>query len=229
MEKIWEDKEFHGDVSFFKNVVIRLGSLVIKGLTMIGAFVLTGDMTMVGDIALTGSIVLNDVGISREGAGSLQINSGVFDTLRDLTLRTFYASTINVSTLVALYTHNTAQSVTPDDSQTALNQILEGVTAVDVQAVTNDVNDFIVLPLLANVPVGHTVKISCNAGTAFELRTPAFSQEKINTVDSDGDTSEYLCTDTELITATKVSEADGWVATAQTALGAIATAVIPDA
>ena len=229
MEKIWEDKEFHGDVSFFKNVVIRLGSLVIKGLTMIGAFVLTGDMTMVGDIALTGSIVLNDVGISREGAGSLQINSGVFDTLRDLTLRTFYATTINVSTLVSAYTHNTAESVTPDDSQTSLNQISEGVTAVDVQAVTNDVNDFIVLPLLANVPLGHTIKIACNAGGAFELRTPASSQEKINTVDSDGVTKEYLCTDTEMITITSMGETDGWVATALSALGAVVVAVVPDA
>lgn len=121
----------------------------------------------------------------------------------------------------------TAQAVTPDDAQGAGNSIQAGKTSVDVGAVTNDADDFIVLPSLADVQVGHTIKIACNAGTNFELRTPASSGEKINTVDCDG-TQEYLCTDTEVVTVTKVSATDGWVATGQTALGAIATAVIPD-
>lgn len=121
----------------------------------------------------------------------------------------------------------TAQAVTPDSAQGAGNSIQAGKTSVDVGAVTTDANDFIVLPSLADVPVGHTIKISCNAGTNFELRTPASSNEKINTQDCDG-TKEYLCTDTEVVTVTKVSDTDGWVATGQTALGAIATAVVPD-
>lgn len=121
----------------------------------------------------------------------------------------------------------TEQSVTPDDAQGSGNSIQAGKTAVDVGAVTNDANDFIVLPSLADVPVGHTIRIACNAGGNFELRTPASSGEKINTVDCDG-TAEYLCTDTQTVTITKVSATDGWVATGLTALGAVATAVVPD-
>lgn len=121
----------------------------------------------------------------------------------------------------------TSQEVTPDASQGTGNTITPGVCSVTVNAVTTDANDFIVLPELSTVPNGHTIKILCNAGGGFELRTPASSGEKINTVDCDG-TQEYACTDTETITCTKVSDTDGWVATAQTALGAIATAVVPD-
>lgn len=120
-----------------------------------------------------------------------------------------------------------AQSVTPNTDSGTASTIKAGVRAVDVGAVTNDANDWVVLPSLADVTVGHTIKIACNAGGNFELRTPATSGEKINTVDCDG-TQEYLCTDTEMLTVTKVSDTDGWVATAQTALGAIATAVVPD-
>lgn len=120
-----------------------------------------------------------------------------------------------------------AQSVTPNNDSGAASTINAGVTAVDVGAVTNDANDWIVLPALADVPVGHTIAIACNAGGNFEMRTPATSGEKINTVDCDG-TQEYLCTDTELIYVTKVSATDGWVASARTALGAVATAVVPD-
>lgn len=134
---------------------------------------------------------------------------------------------INSGGVVVAKQLSTAQSVTPDDSEGTGNTILAGIINVDVGAVTNDANDFIVLPSLADVPVGHTIKIACNAGTNFELRTPASSGEKINTVDCDG-TQEYLCTDTEMVTCTKVSDTDGWVATGQTALGAIATAVVPD-
>lgn len=121
----------------------------------------------------------------------------------------------------------TAQAVTPDSSQGAGNSIQAGKTSVDVGAVTTDANDFIVLPSLADVPVGHTIKIACNAGTNFELRTPASSNEKINTVDSDG-TQEALCTDTDTVVCTKVSATDGWTCTSFTALGGVRTAVIPD-
>lgn len=119
-----------------------------------------------------------------------------------------------------------ATNVTP--SATGLtNAIPPTVKVVEVQAVTNNANDWITLPSLADVPNGHEITILCNAGTAFELRTPASSNEKINTVDSDG-TQEYLCTDTEVIKVVKVSDTDGWMAHAYTALGAVATAVVPD-
>jgi hypothetical protein len=121
----------------------------------------------------------------------------------------------------------TAQALTPNNDSGAASTISEGVTAVDVGAVTTDANDWIVLPTVANVPVGHQIRIACNAGTNFELRTPAASGEKINTVDSDG-TQEYLCVDAEVVVVTKVSDTDGWAAYDIPALGGVGTATIPD-
>jgi stage V sporulation protein SpoVS len=121
-----------------------------------------------------------------------------------------------------------AVDVTPDDSESALNTIPAGAIHVDVQAVTNDANDFIVLPALANVPVGHEITILCNAGGNFELRTPADSDEEINSENCDG-TKEYLCTDTEVLKVIKISDAIGWMAHAYSAIGAVVTAVVPDA
>lgn len=120
-----------------------------------------------------------------------------------------------------------AQSVTPNNDSGTASTIEDGAVHVDVGAVTNDANDWIVLPSLANVPVGHQIIIACNAGTNFELRTPASSGEKINTVDSDG-TQEYLCVDTEVVVVTKVSDTDGWSAYDIPALGGVGTATVPD-
>lgn len=123
--------------------------------------------------------------------------------------------------------HLGVQTVTADDSENGLNTILVGANQVAVGGVTNGATDFIVMPALANVPIGHTIKIACNAGSNFELRTPAASGEKINNVDSDG-TQEYLCTDTDTVRIWKVSDTDGWAAQSITILGAVRTAVIPD-
>jgi hypothetical protein len=120
---------------------------------------------------------------------------------------------------------STALSLTPDAVSGAA--ITVGVTNVDVGAVTTDANDWIVLPAIANVPVGHTIHIACNAGGNFEMRTPASSDTKINTVDSDG-TQEYLCVDAEVVVVTKVSDTDGWAAYDIPALGGVGTATIPD-
>lgn len=120
-----------------------------------------------------------------------------------------------------------AQSITADDSASDLNTIQAGKTAVTVAGVTNDANDFIVLPSLSSVQVGHTITIYAGAGSNFELRTPASSNEKINDVDSDG-TQEYLVTDTHTVRIWKISST-AWVAQSITKLGAVATAVIPDA
>lgn len=122
---------------------------------------------------------------------------------------------------------STAQALTPNSSAGAGNSILPGVTGCAVGTVTNDANDFIVLPAIADVPIGHTIRIACNAGGNFEMRTPASSNTKINDVDSDG-TAEYLCTDTDLVIVTKHTTT-GWVAQSLTKLGAVRTAVVPDA
>lgn len=134
-------------------------------------------------------------------------------------------------TLTAVHTFGngyleTAQTVTPDAVSGAGATIGDGVHDVTVAAVTNDANDWIVLPAIANVPIGHTIRIAANAGGNFEMRTPASSNTKINDVDSDG-SQEHLCTDTDLIIVTKRTTT-GWVAQSLTKLGAVRTAVIPD-
>lgn len=106
------------------------------------------------------------------------------------------------------------------------NLILPGVTNVDVGAVVNDANDWLTLPAISSVPIGHTIRIACNAGGNFELRTPASSNTKINDVDADG-SQEYLCTDTDVVIVTKRTTT-GWVAQSITKLGAVRTAVVPD-
>jgi hypothetical protein len=102
-----------------------------------------------------------------------------------------------------------------------------GTTGANVDEVLNDANDFIVLPAVSTVPIGHQINICCNASSNFELRTPASSGEKINNVDSDG-TQEYLCTDTDLVRAVLISETQGWAVQSITILGAVRTAVVPD-
>ncbi len=149
------------------------------------------------------------------------------DTLAAVALaQTLTNKTLVTPTLTTGY-KATAEEVTPDDSEGTGNQITAGTTAVDVQAVTNDADDFIVLPALADVPVGHEITILCNAGKNFELRTPAESSEEINSEDCDG-TKEYLCTDTEVLKVVKISDTIGWMAHAYSAIGAVVTAVVPD-
>ncbi len=120
--------------------------------------------------------------------------------------------------------------VTPDDATPAVigqNAIPATAKVVEVGAVTNDANDWITLPALAGTPNGHSILILCSAGTNFELRTPAASNEKINNIDSDG-SQEYLCTDTEVVEVIKINNTVGWMAHAYSAIGAVVTAVVPD-
>jgi hypothetical protein len=119
-------------------------------------------------------------------------------------------------------------SLTPDDSEGAgVNIIPVGATVVNVGAVVNDANDFIVLPALASVPNGTQIKLIVNAGANCELRTPASSGEEINSEDCDG-TKELLMTDTNIVYCTKINNTIGWMSNAFTAIGAVVTAVVPD-
>jgi len=102
-----------------------------------------------------------------------------------------------------------------------------GVTEVSVLAVTNGVSDFITLPSLASVPEGRQITILCNAGTAFEARTPAGSSEEINSENCDG-TKEYLCTDGRILVVTKISNTIGWEAHEYTPVGVAASGATPD-
>lgn len=118
------------------------------------------------------------------------------------------------------------QTLTAAADSGAGSSILPATKMVNVTGVTTDANDWIVLPAIASVPIGHEIYIACNAGSNFELRTPASSNTKINDVDSDG-SQEHLCTDTHLIRIVKHTTT-GWVAQSLTKLGAVATAVVPD-
>ena len=121
----------------------------------------------------------------------------------------------------------TAQTVAPAAADGTGNTILPTSKCVAVAANTTDVNDWIVLPLLSTVPVGHTVTVVSNAA-GHEVRTPASSNEKINNQDSDG-TKEYaIASGSQVHRFTKISDSIGWVGYGVTALGAVVTAVVPD-
>lgn len=117
-------------------------------------------------------------------------------------------------------------TLTAAAANSATNSIPPSVKSVIVSGVTTDANDWITLPDIADVPIGHQIIIAANAGSNFELRTPASSNTKINDVDADG-SQEYLVTDTHLVIVTKRTTT-GWAGQSLTKLGAVATAVIPD-
>jgi len=119
-----------------------------------------------------------------------------------------------------------AFSLTPDDSESALNIIEAGVTAVRLGANVTGVTDFVTLPSLASVEDGHVVTIVAGAANC-EVRTPAGSDEEINSENSDG-TKEYLLTATQIHRFTKIDNTIGWMGQGFTAIGAVATAVVPD-
>jgi len=170
--------------------------------------ILVGDGTDIVSVAVSGNATL-----ASSGALTVTGASGTFTGAGLITASAGLSSSATQRTPAADNGPNTF--------------INAGFTAVDVLAVANDANDWINLPQLSSVPVGHTIRIACNAGTNFELRTPATSNEKINNVDSD-ETAEYLCTDTDTVVIWKLSNTDGWVAQSITNLGAVRTAVIPD-
>ncbi len=142
------------------------------------------------------------------------------------------ALTVNAETGVVHlgegFTTDNAEALTPDDSEGAgVNVIDPGVTQVEVGANVNGVNDFLVLPALADVPVGHTITIVSNAA-GHEVRTPADSDEEINSENCDG-TKEYaIAAGNQIHRFTKIDDTIGWMGQGFTAIGAVVTAVVPD-
>ena len=119
-----------------------------------------------------------------------------------------------------------AQELTPTAAQSSVNTIGAGVRSVRLGANVNGVTDFVVLPALASVPSGHVVTIVAGAANC-EVRTPATSAEEINSEDCDG-TAEYLLLATQIHRFTKIDNTIGWMGQGYTAIGAVATAVVPD-
>lgn len=107
------------------------------------------------------------------------------------------------------------------------NAIAPSIRSVVVTGVTNNADDWIILPSLATVPNGHEITIIGSAGANFEVRTPASSAEEINSEDCDG-TKEYLFTDTQIHKFVKINNTIGWMGHGYSAIGAVVTAVVPD-
>ena len=128
---------------------------------------------------------------------------------------TFDGFGVNSITLIAAATQGTGNSIPPL------------VRVVEVQGVATNADDFIVLPPLASVPVGHEIMVIGSAGSNFEVRTPSASAEEINSEDCDG-TKEYLFTDTQIAYFKKIDNTIGWMGHGFSAIGAVVTAVIPD-
>lgn len=116
--------------------------------------------------------------------------------------------------------------LTPDDAQGTINSIPPEARVVRLGANVNGVNDFTVLPSLASVPEGHQITIIAGAANS-ELRTPAASNEEVNSEDCDG-TKEALLTAGNIYTVTKIDNTIGWMLEGRTAIGAFQTAVVPD-
>jgi hypothetical protein len=114
-----------------------------------------------------------------------------------------------------------------DDSDSNVNSIPANAKSAVVTGYVNDTDDYIVLPPVASCEIGHTITIIASAGTNFELRTPASSEEEINSENCDG-TKEALLTDTNIYTVTKINSTVGWMLEGRTAIGAYQTAIIPD-
>lgn len=119
-----------------------------------------------------------------------------------------------------------AKTLFPNSTQVIGNMIEPGITKVRLGANANDVNDFVVLPKLNSVEDGHGITIIAGAANC-ELRTPASSNEEINSEDCDG-TKEALLTATNIYTVTKIDGTIGWMLEGRTAIGAYVTAVVPD-
>ena len=119
-----------------------------------------------------------------------------------------------------------ALQLTPDDSASSINSIPPSARVVRLGANVNGVTDFTVLPSLADVPDGHQITIIAGAANS-ELRTPAGSDEEINSENSDG-TKEALLTATNIHFLTKIDNTIGWMLEARTAIGAYVTAIVPD-
>jgi len=186
-------------------------------------------------LKVTGATSAGNVAVAVISSGSdanLLVNAKGTGTIGIGSVSTGAVTVTPATTFSGLVTHSvgtleTAQAaLVPNNDSGAASTILVGTRGVSVTTVANDANDWIVLPAIASCPIGHQIRISCNAGGNFELRTPAASNTKINDIDADG-SQEYLCTDTDLVIVTKHTTSS-WVAQSLTKLGAVRTAVIPD-
>lgn len=118
--------------------------------------------------------------------------------------------------------------VFPNSAQGSANTVPAEVRVVSVGANVNGTDDFITLPSLATVPDGHEITVYCNTA-GMEVRTPADSDEEINSENCDG-TKEYTVpSGGQVHIFRKINNTIGWMGQGFTAIGAVATAIVPDA
>lgn len=117
--------------------------------------------------------------------------------------------------------------LTPTTPASELNSIPANCQSVSLGANVNGVTDFIVLPLLADVPNGHQITIQAGVANC-EVRTPSGSTNLINSIDCSNDAVEYLVTATDVVKFIKINNTVGWCGLSWTAVGAKRAAVIPD-
>lgn len=91
------------------------------------------------------------------------------------------------------------------------------ITATDrsVSSTSADANNILTLPAIADVQLGHTIRIF-NGATGCELRTPATSNTKINNVDADS--AEMAIPASSMTVVTKILS-DNWMAECYVAAG----------
>ena len=117
------------------------------------------------------------------------------------------------------------QTLEAADAEGAGQTVVAGVTVVNVTTAANGVADFITLP---NDPtIGTVVKVMCNVGAAFEIRTLEAGNDTINGVDTSDGAVEYLITDGDMVIFTCI-KADTWQAVSYPAAGGVRAAVTPD-
>ncbi|MCI5075647.1 hypothetical protein [Oricola sp.] len=117
-----------------------------------------------------------------------------------------------------------ARAVVPTADGLTTGLILPGDRLVE--ATSADANHILTLPLATAATRDREIHIWVAPSTNCELRTPADSDQTINNVNSDG-TNEALLTHTQLYIC-RQHLATGWLLQAFTALGAVATAIVPD-
>jgi hypothetical protein len=97
-----------------------------------------------------------------------------------------------------------------------------------VEATSAGANNILTLPLATAETRGREILIWVVPSTNCELRTPASANQTINNVACGSSANEALLTHSQLYVA-RQHLATGWLLQAFTALGAVATAIVPDA
>lgn len=226
LKAIWSDELPTAAAAAFTNITAS-GTLAVTGAATLSSTLAVTTSISCPLLLMTGTTGNQEIRLTDNLADALSVKITSGNDIFSITT-TNSAEALNVAAnlLCSGGFEEAAVTLTPDDAEGAGNSMTAGKRAYTVTTVTNDANDFVVLPAIADVPIGHTIRIACSAGGNFELRTPASSGTTINGQDCDG-TKEYLCTDTELVTVVKLTTA-GWVAYGHSALGAAVAAVVPD-